>query len=111
MLNDQEQPLCLHCLSPYDPLSDYCPSCGAVVGQLTPYKPYEGIRYNTAPFGTLWRKTWRSKETPTIVKCMYLVMIFLFAPIMLLGLPFELYAFIKRRRKRNEANCGDTQIN
>src|SRR2546425_9247349 len=33
-------PLCHRCLSPHDPLADFCSNCGAPVGQYTNWLPY-----------------------------------------------------------------------
>jgi len=37
---DDAVPLCHHCLAAYDPLVDFCPSCGTPVGQYTNWLPF-----------------------------------------------------------------------
>jgi hypothetical protein len=40
-LEKQEaMPLCNHCLSPHNANTDFCPECGAAVGQYTNWLPY-----------------------------------------------------------------------
>jgi hypothetical protein len=37
---DEAMPLCHRCLSPHDPLRNFCAQCGAPVGEYTNWLPY-----------------------------------------------------------------------
>src|SRR5258706_13395673 len=37
---DDATPLCHRCLAPHDPLANFCPDCGAPVGEYTNLLPY-----------------------------------------------------------------------
>ena len=38
--NDDAVPLCHHCLAPHSAAADFCPECGAAVGEYTNLLPY-----------------------------------------------------------------------
>jgi len=40
MENDDAVPLCHHCLTPHSAAADFCPECGAAVGEYTNLLPY-----------------------------------------------------------------------
>ena len=81
----KEVPLCLNCLEPVDPLDHVCPHCGGAVGQLTPYLPFEGIRWEAGIWGRMWRQAWE-KKTPFIGRVFRLLVIVWFVPVLLVGL-------------------------
>jgi hypothetical protein len=43
LADEESEPLCLHCLWPQAPLDNFCPHCGAPVGQYTNYLPFPYI--------------------------------------------------------------------
>lgn len=49
-------PLCLHCLERVDPLDHVCANCQGAVGQLTPYLPFESIRFEASIWGRMWHQ-------------------------------------------------------
>ena len=81
----EEVPLCLHCLEPVSPLDHVCPHCGGAVGQLTPYLPFESIRWEAGIWGRMWRQVWE-KKTPLVGRVLLLVVIIWFVPVLLVGL-------------------------
>ncbi len=85
-------PVCLKCFTPYQPLQHYCEECGETVGQLSPYIPFVNIRHNYGIFGTMWKRTWFDADVTKGRKVFYFFMILLLAPIMILGLPFTIWA-------------------
>jgi hypothetical protein len=81
-------PLCLRCLKPVDPISHYCPNCGSATGQLTPYMPFESIRWYTG----IWGQMWRQLDSPRVSGLgwfLRLLMIVWNAPVLLIGLFFR----------------------
>src|SRR5882672_8890806 len=40
---DETPPLCHRCLTPQEPLADFCPDCGAPVGMYTNWLPYPSL--------------------------------------------------------------------
>jgi hypothetical protein len=83
--HEQENPLCLNCLQPVNPLHHYCPHCGRAVGQLTPIMPYESIRWQADIWGRMWRQLW-SRNVSFVGKLFRLLMIIWNVPVMLVGL-------------------------
>ena len=83
--NIREEPLCLSCLHPVDPLYHYCPNCGRAVGQLTPVMPYESLRWQADIWGRMWKQLWL-KDISIPGKFLRLLMIIWFAPIILIGI-------------------------
>ncbi len=100
----QEQPLCWQCLTPFDLLQHYCHKCGATVGQFTPYIPFVNIRFQANFFGKMWRRIWYEKATPaTKVVCLLLIL-FLWPIMLLLGLPFVFWRWLRKRGDEQRAN-------
>ena len=81
----REVPLCLQCAEPVDPLDKICPHCGEAVGQLTPYLPWESIRWEAGIWGRMWRQLWR-RDVSRPGRALRAALIVCFAPILLLGL-------------------------
>ena len=90
-------PVCLRCLTPVNPLQNYCHNCGETVGQLAPYIPFVNIPYNYSIFGIMWKKIWNDKQTSLLKKGFYFLLIVLFVPIMLVGIPFVLGERFRRK--------------
>jgi hypothetical protein len=82
---DRPVPLCLHCLHPLDPLDKICPGCGRAAGQLTPYLPWESIRWQAGIWGQMWKQVWRG-DVPLIGRFFRMAVIAFFVPVMLVGL-------------------------
>ena len=101
--DEQAVPVCLECLTPYEPLQHYCTKCGSTVGQLSPYIPYVNIPFNYSIFRTMWRRIWSGTGTPVYLKVFCAVMIVLFAPVMLIGIPFLLIARLQQKRGSDRA--------
>jgi len=93
---DAGVPLCLGCLSPHSPLQYYCDVCGEGTGALTPYLPYVNIRYNYSFFCRLWKRLW-FEPGAWASKAIYLTVLVWFTPIIFVGLPFVIYAKLKRQ--------------
>lgn len=93
----EEQPLCMQCLSPVDPLEYYCPKCGFATGQLTPHIPFVNIQHYTNFMGRMWRKIWFERASPA-TKLLCFFMIVLSAPFLLLGLPFVAWRWLRNVR-------------
>ena len=81
-----ELPLCLHCLEPVAPVERLCERCGSAVGQLTPYLPWEHIRWEADGWGRMWEQVWdRNRSLPG--RLFRLAVIAWFVPVLL---PFTL---------------------
>ncbi len=103
--DDEARPVCLRCFTPYKPLQHYCETCGETVGQMTPYIPFVNIPFNVSIFSTMWKRTWSDPDTPLRWRAIFVGMFILFAPLLLLGLPFVLIA--KLRPPDGDTNTGD----
>ncbi len=92
ILDEDSQPLCIQCLTPFNPpLQHYCSNCGSVVGSFTRYIPFVNIPFEIEFFAKTYKKFWRSK-TPTIHKIgLFPIIILFWGPFFLIGLPFELW--------------------
>ena len=88
---DMGTPVCLRCLTPYEPLQHYCEKCGTAVGQLTPYIPFVSIPFSVSLFERLWQRIWDSDSVHISKKVFYWALIVWWAPIMLLGIPCMLW--------------------
>ena len=88
---DAGTPVCLRCLTPYEPLQHYCDKCGTAVGQFTPYIPFVSIPFSVSLFERLWQRIWDSDSVHISKKVFYWALIVWWAPIMLLGIPFMLW--------------------
>lgn len=87
-LDDDENdgtPLCLRCLRPVGRLMHVCPTCGAAVGQLTPYLPLEHIRWEAGVWGRMWRQI-ADRKCSIVGRVMRIGMIAMFAPFLVVGL-------------------------
>jgi hypothetical protein len=85
-------PLCLHCLQPYDPLlHHYCPNCYNAVGQLTPNIPFVNIPFQCEFWSRLWQLLWSPRRGHLLLRLAAALLIFLFVPILLAGIPFALF--------------------
>ncbi len=72
-------PVCLGCLTPYDPLQHYCDCCGTVVGQFTPYIPYLNIAFNYSLFDRMWTRLWYPQGESAPRRTVYVLMIIVLA--------------------------------
>ncbi len=78
-------PICLACCDPVEPLDTVCPHCGAAVGQLTPFLPYESIRWSSDIWGRMWHQIWKP-GCSFISRGFRFLMVIVFAPVLLIGL-------------------------
>jgi len=96
-------PLCPRCLTPYRAGQHYCEKCGWAVGKYTPYIPYVNIRFNYGWISIIWKKIWFDREEKLAARALYLILMVLFVPVIIIGLPFVLIEKIRRRTgKENE---------
>jgi hypothetical protein len=100
---DEGTPVCLYCLHPVGRLAHYCPHCGEAVGQLTPYIPFVNVRWQARIWGDMWRQVWSSRFSMS-GRLFRVCLIVLFAPVLLLVLPFTFRSMIRRRRE-SEGLC------
>ena len=47
---EDSQPLCIQCLTPFEPLEHYCKNCGSAVGNYTMYLPFINIPFEVKYF-------------------------------------------------------------
>ncbi|HEX6812547.1 MAG TPA: hypothetical protein VF384_13055 [Planctomycetota bacterium] len=85
-------PVCPGCLAPIERARYYCKRCGRDTGQFTSYLPFVNIPWMATGFGTAWQKVWQSNGPRWYARVGYMLFIVLFAPVMLVGLPFVLLA-------------------
>ena len=90
-------PVCPGCLAPIEAARYYCKRCGHDTGQFTTYLPYVDIPWMASGFAAAWRKIWHDARPRWYGRVGYFVFIVLFAPVMLVGLPFVLLARRKGR--------------
>jgi len=98
---EEEVPVCLHCLEPVHPLAHVCPHCGGAVGQLTPYMPFESIRWEAGIWGQMWRQAWR-RDVSILGRLLRFLLIIGFVPILLVGLIPLAWRKLRGREKRSE---------
>jgi hypothetical protein len=98
-----EVPLCTGCLTPVGQGQHYCDRCGAVVGQLTAYLPFEGIRFEADYLAAMWKRAFRKGTRPLVRAGSFLLALAL-APILLLVLPLMLFG--RRRRAKPSDGTG-----
>ncbi len=91
---DDGIPLCTRCLAPHSPDDHYCQNCGAAVGQFTTYIPFVDIPFYANFYARLWERVWHERRVALHSRAFCVLLILLFAPVMLVGLPFVL---LKRR--------------
>lgn len=97
----EEVPVCLQCLTPYSPLEHYCPVCGQVVGKFTPYIPFVNIPWTCDFWGKLWKRTWFESGRTRADRVFNVLLMIMFAPILLVGIPFALLAKVRRNGHRD----------
>ncbi len=97
--------LCTHCLSPVPVGQYYCQQCGETASDLTPYIPFVNIRFVCNFYKRLWRTACYDKRASILVRIFCLVLIVLFAPVMLIGVPFLLWQKIHKTKR----NVPDSQ--
>jgi hypothetical protein len=93
LIPDDAWPVCLKCLKPCHPLQNYCPNCDTneVINPLASYMPFERIRFMCGFYGKMWHIVWYDKEASIIFRLACLLLIFMFAPILLIvGFPLLL---------------------
>src|SRR5688572_27583819 len=88
-------PVCPGCLAPIELARDYCKTCGRDTGQFTTYLPYVNIPWMATGFAAAWQRVWQHNGPRWYARVGCFLFILLFAPVMLVGLPFVLLA---RRR-------------
>jgi hypothetical protein len=93
-------PVCPGCLTPIDPLRYYCKKCGRDTGPFTTYIPFVDIPWMANGFGVAWRRLWYDGTLRWYQKAGYLLFIVLFAPVMLVALPFVLLARLRNGSPR-----------
>ncbi len=99
-------PLCTGCGRPVDGDGYYCPHCGAATSNRTPYVPYVNIRFNYAPFGSVWESVEKSGVRGWRRVTLYVLFGILFAPIFVIASPFILAEWIRnRKKKQNDRPC------
>jgi len=96
--------LCPGCVTPVDPVRDYCRTCGATTGRYTPYLPFEGIEWMSCGFAAMWKKLWSPGGLRWHERLGYALFLALFAPALLLSLPSVLLA--KWRRQADTDSTG-----
>lgn len=89
-------PVCPGCLAPIDPSRHYCKVCGRDTGQFTTYIPYVDIPWMATGFGAVWHKLCHETRPRWYTKVGYFLFIGLFAPVMLVALPF---VWLNRRKR------------
>jgi len=94
----KDVPLCLKCARPVDPLSHYCPNCGETTGQMTPYIPFVNLRMQINFWVQSWHQAW-SGRISFAGRCLRLLMIVLYMPILLLALIPMLWEKLKSKKK------------
>ena len=100
-------PCCTGCGRPYRPGQYYCEHCGAGVGQRTPYVVYVNIPFNYGPFVRVWRGLKGSEPAGLGRKILYLILLTLVSQVLLLiGLPFLVAGWRKKRKARREEPPG-----
>lgn len=97
-MNDSSEakptPLCLGCLKPAERARHFCTHCGRDTGQFTQYMPFEGIQWMAQGYGTAWQRLWHDGRYRWAARAGLFLFVAVFAPIMLVGLPF---VFLARR--------------
>jgi hypothetical protein len=70
-------PICPKCLTPCNPLQNYCSRCDSneVINPLASYMPFVRIRFNIGMLGKLWRKILYDEYTSIVWKLLFLFLI------------------------------------
>ncbi len=97
MAEDESEgtPVCLRCFQQIDPLQYYCSNCGEASGQFTQYIPFVNIRWQASVWGQMWRQIW-STDVSIPGRVFRFLMIMWNAPIMLIGLIFQIPNLFKK---------------
>ena len=92
-------PVCPNCLEPCEPSAHYCPHCGSseAINPLTPYLPFEGIRFTAGVYAKLWRQMWGPDVSSPLRFFQIGLFIFFFPIIFLIGLPFVIMEKLESR--------------
>ncbi len=97
VVDEDSQPLCLQCLTPFEPLQHYCSSCGGTVGEFTRYIPFVNIPFYAEFLGKIWQKFWRSNAGVMKKIGLFIMVIIFWGPLLFLaGTPFELWRKYKK---------------
>ncbi len=99
-------PVCVKCFRQIDPLLYYCSNCGEASGQFTQYIPFVNIRWQASVWKRMWRQIW-SSNVSIPGRVFRFLMIIWNAPIMLIGLIFQISNLFKRNNCQHE-NPVDT---
>lgn len=94
---DDVVPICPHCLKPINPYSYYCENCGKGDTHNTPFLPFINIQFSVNFYSKIWNSA-LDKNNNFGKRFFYFIIIFLFAPIMLVGL-----LFIKKEPKEKDS--------
>jgi hypothetical protein len=89
--------LCSQCLAPADPFVHYCRHCGADTGDVTRFVPYVNIRFWANFYGSMWRTFWYDPTARLATRTLCALLITLFAPVMLVAVPFVLWTKFRRQ--------------
>jgi hypothetical protein len=96
IIEEESQPLCPQCLTPFEPSQHYCLNCGETVGNYTRYIPFINIPFQVQFSAQVWKKFW-SGDTSIIFKIgLFPILITLWGPLFLVGLPFEIWKKYKK---------------
>jgi len=93
--HDESLPLCPQCLTPFAPLQHYCSNCGGMVGNYTRYLPFVNIPFQVEFSANVWKKFWRSDASVGTKIALFPLVIIIWGPLFIVGLPFELYRKFK----------------
>jgi hypothetical protein len=98
IIEEESQPLCPQCLTPFEPSQHYCLKCGETVGNYTRYIPFINIPFQVEFSAKLWKKFW-SSETIIISKIgLFPIVLVLWGPLFLVGMPFEIWKKYKKMK-------------
>lgn len=105
---DDAVPLCPNCMEPCDPSNHYCPNCDSneAMNPLTPYLPFEGIRFTAGVYAKLWRQMWGGDVSTGFRILQIGIFIFFFPFIFLIGLPFVI---MEKLKSRNNISIQDIE--
>ena len=95
------KPLCPTCAKPIEtPRSHYCEHCGELTGEYSRYLPWEGIKFNYAICGTMWKKTCDTHVANSI-RTLNFILLLIIAPILLVAaLVVKLLKFYKSKKEQ-----------
>ena len=96
--HSDSQPLCLQCLTPFTPFQHYCSKCGATVGNYTRYLPFVNIPFQVEFSAKVWKKFWRSDASTMSKIALFPIVLVIWGPLFIVGLPFELYRKFRNKK-------------